>query len=282
MSSAQIAVERIELPADSPARRPLAKLAWHWRNNPKRELWLAWYAIVAFYQMFFIVFFLITRAQPPGKPWWNSTQVVQWFDQMHNGLLWGFAVIFLLGGMSAFSTALIAYSMRRMSVSPAFAYSYLIMYSLAAVPGMLLLCVALTAGALRPDRDPELIHAIFDLAFVSFVGTMGVFLIGSVIWMVAILLDKNRVFPKWFAYLNLCNALTEVVIAPACIFKRGVFSWNGQISWWLDMVVFGIYTGAFIGQLRTMILREDFGTGPLPDAAPRPAADAAVPAGAAA
>jgi membrane protein implicated in regulation of membrane protease activity len=98
----------------------------------------------------------------------------------------------------------------------------------------------------------------------SFVGTMGVFLIGSLVWMTAILIDKNRVFPKWFGYFNLCNALTEVVVSPAWLFKKGVFAWNGLIAWWIDMVVFGIYTGVFIFLLRRMIQREDFGIGPLP------------------
>jgi membrane protein implicated in regulation of membrane protease activity len=97
---------------------------------------------------------------------------------------------------------------------------------------------------------------------------MGVFLIGSLAWMVAILIDKNRVFPKWFGYLNLCNALTEVVVSPAWMVYSGVFAWNGLIAWWIDMVVFGIYTGAFITLLRKMIQREDFGTGPLPDLGP--------------
>ena len=91
------------------------------------------------------------------------------------------------------------------------------------------------------------------------------FLIGSLVWMVAILLDKNRVFPKWFGYLSLCNALTEVVVAPAWIFRRGVFAWNGAIAWWINMVVFVLYTVVFIVLLRKMIEREDFGTGPLPD-----------------
>ena len=109
---------------------------------------------------------------------------------------------------------------------------------------------------------------LYDLGFLSFSGTMGVFLVGSLIWMTAILLDKNRVFPRWFGYLNLCNALTEVVIAPSWIFQRGVFAWNGVIAWWIDVVVFGIYTGVFIYLLRNMILREDFGTGPLPDLPP--------------
>ena len=122
--------------------------------------------------------------------------------------------------MTAIMNALIAYSMRRMSVSRAFAYSYLVIYALSTLPGMLLLGIALTVGAMRPDRDPALIRWLYDFAFLSFSGTMGVFLVGSLLWMVAILLDKNRVFPKWFGYLNLCNALTEVVVAPAWIFKR--------------------------------------------------------------
>jgi hypothetical protein len=94
---------------------------------------------------------------------------------------------------------------------------------------------------------------------------MGVFLIGSLIWMTAILLDKNGVFPKWFGYLNLCNALTEVVTAPSWIFHQGVFAWNGAIVWWIDVAVWAPYTVVFISLLRTVILRDDFGTGPLPN-----------------
>lgn len=241
------------------------RIAWHCRHNPKRELWLAWGTLVVFYNLFFPVFFVVARVQPPPQPAWDLTTQTHWFHDHHVGIPAGFAVIFVIGGMIAVNNALIAYSMRRMSVSPAFAYSYLIIYSLSAIPGMLLLCIALIVGAMRPERDPEAIGWLYDFAFLSFDGTMGVFLLGSLIWMVAILLDKNRVFPKWFGYLNLCNALTEVVVAPCWIFRRGVLAWNGQIAWWLDMVVFGIYTGAFIYMLYRMIRREDFGGGPLPE-----------------
>lgn len=243
------------------------RIAWHLRHNPKRELWLAWWTLVVFYNFFGVAFFVLTRSQPPPDPAWDAARIVQWFHDNHFGIPLGFAIMFVVTGMTTMCNALIAYSMRRMSVSRAFAYSYLVLYSLSAVPGMLLMCIALTVGALRPDRDPELISWIYDFAFLSFVGTMGVFLIGSLVWMLAILVDKNRVFPKWFGYLNLCNALTEIVVSPAWIFRQGVLAWNGQIAWWLDMVVFGIYTGVFIFLLRQMIQREDFGTGPLPDRA---------------
>jgi hypothetical protein len=236
-----------------------------WRDNPKRELWLAWHATIVFYTLYTIVFFIITRTQPPGKPWYDPHQVVGWFSDRHDGLLVGFGLIFILGGLSAMPIALITYSIRRMSVSRAFAYSYLILYSVSAVPGFLFICVAMTVGAMRPDRNPAIQQWIYDLGFLSFSGTMGVFLIGSLIWMTAILLDKNHVFPKWFGYLNLCNALTEVVVAPSWIFHSGVFAWNGVIAWWINVAVFALYTSAFIYLLRSVILREDFGRGPLPD-----------------
>ncbi len=243
---------------------PFQRLRWHWREDPKLELWLAWVSMIIFYNVYALVFFVFTRTQPPPDPAWEIPRVQQWFSDNHYGLLIGFGVIFLAVGLTAACNALIAYSMRRMSVSPAFAYSYLVIYSLSAVPGLLLTCIALVVGAMRPDRDPDLIHWLYDLAFMAFDGTMGVFLIGTTIWMVAILIDKNGVFPKWFAYLNLCNALTEVVVAPAWIFTDGVFAWNGAITWWIDMVAFAVYTGAFITLLRNMIRREDFGEGPLP------------------
>lgn len=246
---------------------PLHRLGWHWRHNPKRELWLAWYTTILFYNLFGVVFFVLTRTQPPPKPGWDTPRIAQWFDDNHHGLLIGFAVMFLVTGMTTAQNALIAYSMRRMSVHRGFVYSYLVLYGLSAVPGMLLLCIALTTAAMRPDRDPELLGWLYDFAFLSYEGTMGVFLVGSLVWMTAILIDKNGVFPKWFGYLNLCNALTEVVVSPAWIFKTGVFAWNGLIAWWIDMVVFAVYTGVFLTLLKNLIAREDFGGGPLPGAA---------------
>jgi hypothetical protein len=234
------------------------------RRDPKRELWFVWYSTVAFYSLYTVVFFVLTRTQPPGRPWLSPDQTVDWFADRPSAFRLGFALIFVLGGFSATSLALITYSIRRMSVSRAYAYSYLILYAVAAIPGFLFICVAMTAGAMRPERSAVEHQLLYDLGFLSFSGTMGVFLIGSLIWMAAILLDRNGVFPKWFGYLNLCNALTEVVIAPSWIFQRGVLAWNGVIAWWIDVVVFGMYTCVFIYLLRNLVQRDDLGTGPLP------------------
>lgn len=233
-------------------------------RGPKRELWLAWYVTVAFYGMYSVIFFGFSRTQPPGRPWLDPESTVAWFDDRGTALVFGFGVIFVLGGFSAVALALISYSIRRMSVSRVYVYSYLVLYAIAAIPGFLFICVAMTAGVLRPERDPALSQWLYDFGFLSFVGTMGVFLIGSLIWMAAILLDRNGVFPKWFGYLNLVNALTEVVIAPSWIFQRGVLAYNGAIGFWVNVPVFGLYTTVFIYLLRDFIQRDDLGTGPLP------------------
>ena len=246
----------------------LRRIAWHWRHDEKRELWIGWWTLVVFYNLYGLLFFVIARTQPPPQPTLSPDEIVQWFDDRRHGLIHGYALVFIVGGATAIMNATLAYTMRRMSVSRAFAYSYLVIYALATLPGMLIMGVVCTVGAMRPDRDPALMAWLYDFAFLSFEGTMGVFLIGSLVWMVAVLLDENRVFPKWFAYLNLCNALTEVVVAPAWIFKDGAFAWDGTIAWWINMGVFVTYTTAFLTLIRRMILREDFGDGPLPDLGP--------------
>src|SRR5215475_5153374 len=211
---------------EKPSRSLLRKIAWHWRYDEKRELWIGWWTLVVFYNLYGLLFFVIARTQPPPQPSLDPSEIVQWFADRHDGLVYGYAIVFIVGGATAIMNATLAYTMRRMSVSRAFAYSYLVIYALATLPGMLIMGVACTVGAMRPDRDPELI-----------------------------------------GYLNLCNALTEVVVAPAWIFKSGAFAWNGAIAWWINMGVFVTYTIAFLTLLRRMILREDFGTGPLPELA---------------
>jgi len=241
------------------------RIAWHWRHNPKIELWIAWWTMLVFYQLYGLIFFVITRTQPPPEPWWEPEQIVQWFDDNRFGILIGFGFVFLMSGLTSIMNALIAYSIRRMSVSRAFAHAYLVLYGLSTLPGFLFMAIGLTVGAMRPERDPQVISWLYDFGFMTFQGTMGVFLIGSLLWMTAILLDKNRVFPKWFGYFNLCNALTEVVVAIIWLVRDGwVFAWDGVITFWIQVAVFATYTGVFITLLRQMILREDFGSGVLP------------------
>jgi hypothetical protein len=229
----------------------------------RKELLLTWFAIITFYQIYFIAFFILSQTQPPPKPWWDEAQIVQWFTDKNWGIRWGFAITFLFAGFTACQNALIAYSMRRMSISRAYSYSYLAIYTSSTFAGMLLACLFFVVGSWRLDRDPALTMALYDAALLSFQGTMGVFLIGSLVWMTAVLIDKNNVLPKWFGYFNLCNAFTEFVIVTIWYTRDGPFAWNGATAFWIAFWVFVIYTTVFLNLLRDLARREDFKTGAL-------------------
>jgi hypothetical protein len=51
---------------------------WNFRYHPKRELWFAWWVIVIFYQLYGVLFFFVTRVQPPPSPAWDTQTVVRW------------------------------------------------------------------------------------------------------------------------------------------------------------------------------------------------------------
>jgi hypothetical protein len=101
---------------EPPAGSQVGRFMWNFRNHPKRELWFAWWVMVIFYNLYGVLFFVVTRVQPPPSPAWSTPMVVQWFDARHTGILAGFGVVFLISGMCAPMNALLAYSMRRMSV----------------------------------------------------------------------------------------------------------------------------------------------------------------------
>ena len=95
---------------------------------------------------------------------------------------------------------------------------------------------------------------------------MGVFMIGSLVWMLAILLDKNRVFPKWFGYLSLLQRADRSrrragVDLPARRLRVERCDQLGGSTWWCSFST----PASSLSLLRRMIQREDFGTGPLPD-----------------
>ena len=62
-----------------PSGSLLRKIVWHWRYDEKRELWIGWWTLVVFYNLYGLLFFAIARTQPPPKPSLDASEVVQWF-----------------------------------------------------------------------------------------------------------------------------------------------------------------------------------------------------------
>ena len=73
-----------------PTGSAISRFLWNFTHHPKRELWFAWWVMVVFYNLYGVLFFLVTRVQPPPSPAWDTPMVVQWFDARHYGILAGF------------------------------------------------------------------------------------------------------------------------------------------------------------------------------------------------
>jgi MFS family permease len=98
-------------------------------------------------------------------------------------------------------------------------------------------------AAFRPDRSPELIMLMNDLAWLQLIGGISVFLALPIAVAVTAFVDKsaNPVFPRWMGYFN---AWVVVLIVPDQLiffFHSGPFAWNGLFGLWVPAGVFALW-----------------------------------------
>ena len=222
----------------------------------KPDVWLMTLFFPDWYAVFGLIICVLTRVTPPPRPDVSAAGKVAFFAEHQLTIQIGFATLLILLGGAAMTNGLVVYQMKRMSVGSAFAYGYLGGMSVGALPGFLLVTVCFLAAAFRPDRNPELISLLYDLGMLSYNGSLGCFSAAYLVLAVAILYDKNGIFPKWFAYVSIWQIITEVIATQMFVFTSGPFAWNGSIAFWLAVVVFSVWLGALIVLLRTAARNE--------------------------
>jgi hypothetical protein len=101
-----------------------------------------------------------------------------------------------------------------------------------------------------------LISLLYDLGMLSYNGSLGCFSVAYLVLAVAILYDRNNIFPKWFAYVSIWQIITEIIATQMFVFRSGPFAWNGSIAFWWAVVVFSVWLVALIALLRQAAARE--------------------------
>lgn len=213
------------------------------------------------YSLFGVIICLMARVTPPPRPDVTAADKVAFFAAHHVTIQVGFTALLVLLGGAAMTNGLVAYHMTRMSVGSVFAYGYIGGMGVGALPGFLLVAVCFLTAAFRPDRDPELISLLYDLGMLSYNGSLGCFTAAYLVLAIAVLYDKNDIFPKWFAYVTVWQIVTEVIATQMYVFYSGPFAWNGSIAFWLAVVVFCVWLVALIFVLRAAAAREPIDEG---------------------
>lgn len=224
-----------------------------WAGRPKIDLWICWWTLPVFYNLFGLIFCVLTRVMPPPRPDIGPDQIAGFFDAHSLTIRIGFALLMFLIGFTGVANGLIAYQIKRMSVAPVFAYGYIAALVVGAVPGCLIPAFAFLVAAFRPDRDPQIIAMLYDLALLSFVGSLGCFATQNMVLALAIFSDRNEIFPKWFGYMCIWMIVTEILAGPVFIFKAGPLAWNGSISFWMGTAVFVVWEICIIRLLYSAI-----------------------------
>lgn len=221
----------------------------HWTRRPKIDQWICWWTIPIFYAIFGLIFVVLTRVMPPPRPDASTDQIVAFFRDNAPTIRIGFALLLFFIGFTGVANGLIALQIKRMSVAPVFAYGYIASLVVGAVPGCLMAAFSFLAAAFRPDRDPHIITMLYDMALLSFVGSLGCFCAQNAVLALAIFLDRNDVLPKWLAYMSIWMIVTELLAGPVFIFTSGPLAWNGSISFYVGTVIWVLWQFCIIALL---------------------------------
>lgn len=222
----------------------------------KPDVWFIFWVFPSFYEAFGVIICVLTRVTPPPRPDVTAAQKVEFFTAHGTTIQLGFALLLILLGGAAVTNGLVAYQMKRMSVGSVFAYAYIGGMGVGALPGFLLVAACFLTATFRPDRDPKIISLLYDLGMLSYNGSLGCFSIAYFALAVAILYDRNEIFPKWFAYVSIWQIVTEVIATQMFVFQSGPFAWNGSIAFWWAVVVFTVWLCGLIALLKKAVAAE--------------------------
>lgn len=202
----------------------------------------AWTGIPAM-AVFFIGMAIMTFI-PPLSPALSAEQVAEVYRTYTTQIRAGGVLVVISAIFAIPFFAVVSMQLRAMEgpQRPVMAYAQMIAgaanVQFYIMPG-LLWCVA----AFRPDRPPEILSALNDLAWIVAVLPWPITFIQMVVCGLAILkhADRNPVFPRWAGFFNLWGALIFIPGSLLPFFKTGPFAWNGLLSFWLPGTIFGVW-----------------------------------------
>lgn len=230
-------------------------------TTPQRniDLRICFWVLPVFYSLFGLIFVPLSRVMPPPRPDVTADQMVHFLHQHAVTIQIGFALLMIIIGFAGVTNGIVVYEIKRMSVSPTFAYAYLGTLAVGALPGALTAAISFLTAVFRPDRDPQIVALLYDLTFLSFVGSLGCFSASYLVFAIAVLMDSNEIFPKWMAYVAVWQIVTELLAAPVFIFKSGPLAWNGSISFWMGTAIFVVWQVCLILLLKVAVERQPLG-----------------------
>jgi len=225
--------------------------------NTRGQYILLWTTPVAG-MLFLAAFFLFPGFSPPMSPTMTPEEVAAFF-QANVASIRG-VVVFgnLIGATLVPLFAMIAVQMLRVvNSSPVFAYSYIIAVGIG-MTAFILADFAWGIAIFRPDRDPQLLSLLNDMAWFFFIAPVGCIIVQNLCLAGSIYLDArpDPVFPRWVAHFNVLAAVLMIPGAFAFLHKTGPLAFDGSLSFSLRLVTFAVYVAVMFFVLLGVLNRQ--------------------------
>jgi len=220
--------------------------------------WISLWITPFFGAVLLVAFLSFPGFFPPMSPDLTADQVAAFYADNTTMIRFSMIVFNLCAIMLIPFFMTIVVQIKRMRLpSHLLAYSYL-----AAVAGAATLFaiadIFWLIAAFRPDRDPQLILLLNDMAWLIFIAPVGMAVAANLCLALAIFLDSRTepIFPRWVAYFSIATAVAMTPAACAVIFRTGPLAWDGAVSFWLRTAAFALNIAVLFVVLRNALKRQ--------------------------
>ncbi|UXA16678.1 hypothetical protein [Mycobacterium sp. SMC-4] len=195
--------------------------------------------------------------RPPMSPLLGADEVATFYQANTAWIRFSQVTFNLCGILILPFFMVIVTQMKRMSQSHVLAYCYLT----AVVSGATIFALSnifFLVAAFRPERDPNLVMLLNDLAWIVFIAPVGMVVAQFLLLALAVYLDTGpgAVFPRWVGHYSLATAVTMVPAAGAAVMQSGPLAWDGLLAFWLRNVAFAAFVVVMFFVLRKAVLQE--------------------------
>ena len=205
-----------------------------------------WWSGIGYASLFFVGFMLLMGFWPPHSPQLSPAEVVALYSENILALKFGITLCFIAVTLSMPFNILFVVQIARMEVGRRFPILAVISATAAGVNTFLFYFPFLfwTGITYRMDTySAELIRFLDDMVWINFVMPTQPFQMQLLPLVIAgfTSLSIKPVLPRWYIFFNLWLIVLYIPCWISHIFYDGPFAWNGLLTIWIAMVLFGIW-----------------------------------------
>lgn len=208
--------------------------------------------------LFLLAYALFPPFSPPMSPTMSPQEVAAFFKDNVAAIRGVVIYCNVIGATLVPFFAIIAVQMLRVvNSSPVFAYAYIICVGIG-LTSFILADYCWGVAVFRPDRDPQILSLLNDMAWIFFITPAGLMVVQNLCLAISIYLDArpDPVFPRWVAHFNLLTAILLLPGAFSLLFKTGPLAWDGVLSFDLRLATFVVYVAVMFFALLRIVNRQ--------------------------